>query len=74
LCEDVRDGGGEEEETFGELEGDALGVAGMDSVDGFGDFKIVVRGEERDGGLEVWVVYEGGRDLVEGSRGPPGGC
>ena len=54
--EDVGDGGGEEEEAFGELERDFLRRRAADAVDGFGDFEAVVCREEGDCGEDVWVV------------------
>ena len=56
LGEDVGDGGGEEEEAFGHLEGDFLRAGAADAVDGFGDFEVVVFGQEGDGFVDGFVV------------------
>ena len=37
-------------------------------MDGLGDFEGVVLGEEVDGGLDLGVFENLGRDLVQGSR------
>lgn len=65
--QDVGDRGCEEEEAFGELEGDFGSGGGADPVDRFGDFKGIVGGEEGDGGVDFGVVEDFGRDLVEDS-------
>lgn len=64
LGEDVGDGGGEEEEAFRHLEGYFGGAVGADAVDGLVEFERVIRGEEGDGGVDVGVIEDLGRDLV----------
>lgn len=64
LGEDVGDGGGEEEEAFGHLEGYFGGAVGADAVDGFVEFEGVVGGEEGDGRVDVGIVEDLRRDLV----------
>lgn len=58
LRENVRDGGGEEQEAFGHLEGHLLGSRGSNPVDGLGDFKAVVGREQGNGFLEIWVIED----------------
>lgn len=56
--DDVGQGAGEEEQAFGELEGDAFCGGGADGVDGFGELKVVVCGEEGGGFGEGGVVQD----------------
>lgn len=74
--EDVGDGGGEEEQTLGELQGDVPGARRSDTVDAFVDFEVVVGREESDGGVDVWVMQDGVGDRVQraGSTAWLGNC
>ena len=70
LDEDVGDGGGEEEQALGHLEGDLFGAQGADAVDGLGDLKAVVGGQQRNGRLEVGILSNLLGDLVQEARWP----
>lgn len=70
--EDVGDGGGEEKETFGELEGDFFGAGGANAMDCLWDLEGVVGWEERYCFDDVGVIKDLGWDLVQGSGCPSG--
>lgn len=52
---------GVHEEAFRQLEGDALGVGGTNPPDALVDLKVVVGGEQGDGGVERCVFEDGVR-------------
>jgi hypothetical protein len=72
LGQDVGDCGREEEEAFGELEGDVLGAAGSYSVNGFMDFEVVVRRKETNSVVDIRVLEDGGGDVVESASSSSG--
>ena len=74
LDEDVGDGGGEEEQALGHLEGDLSGARGADAVDGLGDLEAVVGGEQGYGGPEVGVLCDFLGHLVQEPRRPTWLC
>lgn len=67
--EDVGDGGGEEEQALGELQGNGGGARGADAMDAFVDLEVVVGRQEGDGGVDVGVVEDGVGDGVQGAGG-----
>ena len=67
--EDVGDGGGEEEQALGKLQGDGGGARGADAMDAFVDLEVVVRRQEGDGGVDVGVVEDRVGDRVQGAGG-----
>lgn len=70
--QDIRDGGGEEEETLGELQSDLLGPRCADPVDGLVDLERVVGGQQSDSGIDVCIVENLRRNLIQGSTWFPG--
>lgn len=63
FLEDIAKNEGVHEEAFRELEGYALGAGGADAPDGFVDFKVVIGGQEGDGGIESRIGTDGIWDL-----------
>ena len=78
LGQDIGDCGCEEEEAFGHLEGDGFygggGGGAADAVDGFGEFEVVVGGEEGDGCVDGGVLQDGVGDVVKSAGGAAAGC
>lgn len=64
MRQDIGDGGREQEEAFGELQGDGFCARGADAVYAFVDLEVVIRWEEGDGGVDVGIVEDGFGDCV----------
>lgn len=76
LLQDVGYGGGEEQQTLWHLQCDPLGAQRPDPMDGLGNLERVVCWEERNGSLELGVLEDLRRHLVQETRSSPwlGNC
>jgi hypothetical protein len=71
-CEDVRDCSGKYEQTFRKLESDLRRTRGSDSVYCFRNFEGIVRGKECYCGVDIRVVEDLRRNIVQGASCPTG--
>ena len=70
LCDDVADGGGEEEQSLGHLQRDLLRSGISNSMDRLVQFKVVVLRQQSDGLVDGLVVQDVVWDVVQGTRWP----
>ena len=67
--DDVRNGTGKHLEAFGHLQGDHLGVILSDMVDSFVYLERIIRGQQFDGIVELYIRENILRDLVDDGGG-----